>query len=108
MKVGKTDNYCNRTTELTGFETILTEAHLENGRTRKDYSCIIPDSRPNKMSSLENYILKQIKEIESKLGSLKRDEYSDLDFNSIFNRLSGQKDILYQCLTAHDNIYSNK
>ena len=108
MKAGKTDNYCNRTTELTGFETILTEVHLENGRTRKDYSCIIPDSRTHKMSSLENYIFKQIKEIESKLNTINKNDYSEKDFNAKFNRLSGQKDILYQCLTAHDNTYCSK
>jgi hypothetical protein len=60
------------------------------------------------MNSYERYILRQIKEIESKLGSLKKDEYSEKDFNSKFNRLSGQKDILYECLTAHDNTYCSK
>jgi hypothetical protein len=60
------------------------------------------------MTTLENYILKQIKEIESKLNSINKNEYSEKDFNAVFNRLSGQKDILYQSLTAHDNIYSNK
>jgi hypothetical protein len=107
-KTEKTDDYCKRTTELTGFETVLTEVHLENGRTRKGYSCIIPDSRPNKMSSLENYILKQITEIESKLNAINKNEYSENDLNTLFNRMSGQRDILYQCLTAHDNTYISK
>lgn len=60
------------------------------------------------MSTLENYILKQIKEIESKLSAVNKNDYSENDFNAVFNRLSGQKDVLYQCLTAHDNTYSNK
>jgi len=60
------------------------------------------------MSTLENYLLKQIKEIESKLNTINQNDYSEKDFNAMFNRLSGQKDILYQSLTAHDNTYCSK
>jgi hypothetical protein len=60
------------------------------------------------MSTLENYILKQIKAIESKLNTINKDDYSECDFNAVFNRLNGQKDILYQSLTAHDNTYCGK
>lgn len=60
------------------------------------------------MNTLENYILIQIKEIESKLNSIKKEDYSVNDFNAKFNRLSGQKDMLYQCLTAHNNTYCSK
>lgn len=60
------------------------------------------------MNTLENYILKQIKEIDLKLNNMQKKDYSDNDFNTLFSRYSGQKDILYQCLTAHDNTYCSK
>jgi len=60
-------------------------------------------------NSLEDYILKQIPEIEMKLQVLesKRDDYSDSEYWALFYRYTGQKSILYQCLTAHDNKYSS-
>lgn len=49
-------------------------------------------------NSLEEYILKQIARISE---DLKNEEIGSVQFH----RLSAQRDILYICLTAHDNKY---
>lgn len=60
------------------------------------------------MKTLEAYIHKQIKEIEQQLANLQtnRKDYSEEDYNGLFSRYSGQIDILYKCLSAHDNTYN--
>ena len=62
------------------------------------------------MSTLETYMHKQLKEVEQKLSDLLKNklDYSEEDYKGLFNRYTGQRDILYQCLTAHDNTYDPK
>jgi hypothetical protein len=57
------------------------------------------------MNSLEVYIFKRIKEVEDRLSNISKSDLSKKDYDILFNRLSGQKSILYECLTAHDNKY---
>jgi len=60
-------------------------------------------------NSLEIYILNLIKKREEQFKILQtnKKDYSEKDYLSLFNRLSGQIDDLYMCLTAHDNKYKN-
>ena len=59
---------------------------------------------------MEEYILKQIKEIKDRIKYItdNRSEFSISDYMTLFNRYLGQIDILYQVLTAHDNTYLAK
>lgn len=52
-------------------------------------------------NSLEEYILKRIEIIKAELI------YTENDTPQ-FYRLSGQLDVLYMCLTAHDNTYNKE
>lgn len=58
-------------------------------------------------TTLETFILKRIKQIDIYLYVLnkRKPDFSLLDYSNTFLRLSSQKDILYECLTAHDNKY---
>ena len=64
------------------------------------------------MNTYENYILKQIKRLENerkeliKAKKLEKPIYSKMDWEIKFHRISGQIDILYMILTAHDNKYN--
>lgn len=64
------------------------------------------------MNTYENYILKQIKRLENerkeliKAKKLEKPIYSKMDCEIKFHRISGQIDILYMILTAHDNKYN--
>lgn len=51
--------------------------------------------------TLESYILKRIDMIRAELMHTENDTPQ-------FYRLSGQLDVLYMCLTAHDNKYEKK
>lgn len=64
----------------------------------------------NKNSSLEDFILKKIKQIEADIVTLKEqiNHYSVIDYSNKYSRLVGQKDILYMCLTGHDNKYEQE
>lgn len=58
-------------------------------------------------NTLESYILKTIKKIETQLNELHltRNDYSHNSYIARFNNLCGRRDVLYMCLTAHDNKY---
>jgi hypothetical protein len=64
------------------------------------------------MNTYENYILKQIRRLESELDELikakdfEKPIYSKKDWEIKFHRISAQIDILYMVLTAHDNKYN--
>ena len=71
--------------------------------------------------SIEIYILKQIKELEKELeqhisqkdatykfGTLELKVYPGNTYWNKFHRLTGQINILYKCLTAHDNKYNGR
>lgn len=60
------------------------------------------------MNTLESYILKKIKDIDEKINGMIKSDYTEQDYTILIHRLSGQKSILYQCLTAHDNTYQSK
>jgi hypothetical protein len=60
------------------------------------------------MNTLETFIFKKINDINDRMNNLNESDYSQKDYEAIFNRLSGQKDILYLCLTANDNTYCQK
>lgn len=57
---------------------------------------------------LEEFMLNKIKKIDADLASLKREDHTQSSFDIAFSRLTGQKDVLYLCLTAHDNTYDQK
>jgi SPX domain protein involved in polyphosphate accumulation len=56
---------------------------------------------------LENFILKLIEKRKKEFELLKRtkDDYIELDYVVLFNRLNASINDLYLCLTAYDNNY---
>lgn len=62
-------------------------------------------------NSLENFLLKQIRILNAQLAQLTSEKdiiptiYTDYDFANKFYALSAQLDIIYRCLTGHDNKY---
>lgn len=59
------------------------------------------------MNTYETYIVNQLKEVETKLSDLEKNkiEYSERDYEIMFNRHNAERNILYKILTAHDNKY---
>lgn len=67
-------------------------------------------------NTYETYILKQIARIESELREIAKQKeqqdkgvdfwYTDSEYNALFHRKTGQRDVLYMILTGHDNTYN--
>lgn len=66
------------------------------------------------MNTYETYICKKIKELEEERDEvvaakkLAKPIYTQRDWEIKFHRISGQIDILYMVLTAHDNKYNEQ
>ena len=64
------------------------------------------------MKTYENYIWNKIKKLEQERDevvaakNLEKPIYTQRDWEIKFHRISGQIDILYMVLTAHDNKYN--
>lgn len=63
----------------------------------------------NKFNQIENQILHEVKILNEKLRVLyiEKDNYSEIDYQALYNRYHGAKDYLLMTLTSFDNPISN-